>query len=96
MLKWLAFLDRRKTTYTLYIPGGVFSFSDTWLLRSENNASAMGVRIRGESPQNSGGGGTIIIPHYSSQKYIFRVGYRTNDIGYTGSTEGMAMRAVTL
>lgn len=96
MMKWLAFNDRKKTTYTLYIPEGVYSFSETWLLRSTNNASAMGIRIHGESPQNSGGGGTILIPHYQAQKYILRVGYRTNDISYTGDVDGMAMRSVTL
>jgi len=96
MMKWLAFNDRRKTTYSLFIPSGVYSFSETWLLRSEGNACAMGIKLRGECMQSSGGGETLFIPHYTSQKYIIRVGYRTNDVGYTGNVTFMPMRKTVI
>lgn len=86
MMKWLAFNDRRKTTYSLFIPAGIYSFSETWLLRSEGNACALGIRIRGELMQNSGGSGSIFIPHYTSQKYIIRVGHKTRDDGTYASS----------
>lgn len=96
MLKWLAFIYRKAKAYTLYIPTGVYSFSETWLINNGNNACCLGIKIRGELAQNSGGGGTIIIPHYSSQNYIWRIGYKTNDIDYSGSVSFMPMRGVVL
>lgn len=95
MMKWLAFNDRRKTTYNLFVPAGVYSFSETWLLRTSSDACCLGIRIRGECMQNSAAG-TIFIPHYRAQKYIIRIGYRTNDVGYTGKLKGVLMRATKL
>ena len=91
MMKWLAFLDRKKTTYNLYMPDGVYSFSETWLLRSDVNSSSMGIRIYGECSQSSGGEGSIIIPHYTEQQFIFRVGYFDSD-----KAKAISMRQVVL
>lgn len=84
MMKWLAFCDRRMTTYNLFIPAGAYSFSDTWLLRNSVAASSVGIRIRGECMQYNATA-TVIVPHYTEQEYIFRVGYKTKG-NYTSST----------
>lgn len=83
MMKWLAFCDRRGTTYNLFIPAGAYSFSGTWLLRNNGISSSAGIRIRGESIQYNATA-TVIVPHYTEQEYIFRIGYKTKG-NYTSS-----------
>lgn len=93
MMRWLAFCDRRMTTYNLFIPAGVYSFSATWLLRNHEDTCACGIRIRGECMQHNATG-TLLIPHYASQEYIIRVGYKTKG-GYT-STAWLPMRDTSI
>lgn len=93
MLKWLAFNDRRGTTYNLFIPAGAYSFSPTWLLRSNGAACDCGIRIRGECMQHTATS-TILIPHTYSQEYILRLGYKTKaDGSYCTTSEWLPMRS---
>lgn len=85
MMKWLAFNDRRMTTYTLYVPTGVYSFSETFILRNQAYADSCGLRIRGESTQFNPGA-TMFIPHVTKQAYILRFGYKTDSNGNAVNT----------
>ena len=74
MVKWMAFLDRRATTYDLFLPEGAYAFSPTLLLRKGDSFSALGISIRGPKMQANASGARIL-PYRTSQSYIFRLGY---------------------
>ncbi len=100
MVKWMAFLDRRATTYDLYLPEGAYAFSPTWLLRKGESFSALGISIRGPKMQLNASGARIL-PYRKSQPYIFRLGYLNGkqssfmrgcklcDLGFCTGTEAM-------
>lgn len=100
LVKWMAFLDRRATTYDLYLPAGAYAFSPTLLLRKGTNFSCLGISMHGPKMQFNASGARIL-PYERSQSYIFRLGYlgggkvhfmrgcKLCDLAFTTGTESM-------
>lgn len=78
MVKWMAFLDRRATTYDLLLPSGAYAFSPTLLVRKGPAFSALGISIRGPKMQLNASGARIL-PYRTSQSYLFRLGWLEKD-----------------